>query len=151
MKSDRQGKILEIIRQNTVETQEDLTARLIDAGFRVTQATVSRDIKELRIIKVSDENGRYKYATAATDALKVRAKYRSIIEQTVTHADSANNLLVIKTFAGMAQAAAAAIDAIEFAGALGSIAGDDTILVVARDADAARLICAKIAEIIRNK
>lgn len=151
MKTERQRKILETIKAHSIETQEELTSKLIEAGYRVTQATVSRDIKELRIIKVSDDNGRYKYATADTDRVKVRAKYQSIIDQTVTHADHANNLVVIKTFAGMAQAAGAAIDAFTFDGVLGCIAGDDTILVVAKDTECARIICTNITDIISHR
>ncbi len=149
MKINRQSKILEIIKNNVIETQDELTSRLIAEGYSVTQATVSRDIKELRIIKVSDENGRYKYASPTTDGVGVRARYLNIIEQTVTHTDFANNLLVIKTFSGMAQAAGAAIDSMSFDGVLGCIAGDDTILVVTRDESTAAKISRKIGEIIK--
>ena len=149
MKLNRQSKILEIIKNNVIETQDELTARLISEGYSVTQATVSRDIKELRIIKVSDETGRYKYASPSTDGLGVRARYLNIIEQTVTHTDHANNLLVVKTFGGMAQAAGAAIDSMSVEGVLGCIAGDDTILVVTRDEATAAEISEKIREIIK--
>ncbi len=149
MKINRQSKILEIIKNNVIETQDELTARLLSEGYHVTQATVSRDIKELRIIKISDENGRYKYASPTTDGLGVRARYLNIIEQTVTHTEHANNLLVVKTFAGMAQAAGAAIDSMSFEGVLGCIAGDDTILVVTTDEMTADSISKKIRDIIK--
>jgi len=149
MKINRQSKILEIIKNNVIETQDELTARLLSEGYQVTQATVSRDIKELRIIKISDENGRYKYASPTTDGLGVRARYLNIIEQTVTHTEHANNLLVVKTFAGMAQAAGAAIDSMSFEGVLGCIAGDDTILVVTTDEMTADSISKKIRDIIK--
>ena len=140
---------LEIIKNNVIETQDELTARLLAEGYQVTQATVSRDIKELRIIKVSDENGRYKYASPSTDGIGVRARYLNIIEQTVTHTEYANNLLVVKTFAGMAQAAGAAIDSMSFEGVLGCIAGDDTILIVTTDEKTAGLVSDKIRNIIK--
>lgn len=149
MKINRQSKILEIIKNNVIETQDELTARLLAEGYHVTQATVSRDIKELRIIKVSDENGRYKYASPSTDGIGVRARYLNIIEQTVTHTEYANNLLVVKTFAGMAQAAGAAIDSMSFEGVLGCIAGDDTILIVTTDEKTAGLVSDKIRNIIK--
>ena len=149
MKLERQNKIIEIIRDNVVETQEDLTARLIAEGYRVTQATVSRDMKDLHIIK--DEYGRYKYAADTADTGRARAQYQNMIEQTVVRAQYANNLVVLKTYAGMAQAVGAAIDSVGFEGTIGCIAGDDTILVVARDVDSARTISEKITEIITHR
>ena len=132
MKSKRQAKILEIIEDQNIETQEELTALLLQAGFKVTQATVSRDIKELQIIKIADDKGGYKYASAFTDKTGVKARYTRIIIETVISADYANNLVVVKTFSGMAQAAGAAIDAMELEETLGSIAGDDTIMCAVR-------------------
>ena len=149
MKTERQNKIIEIINDNVVETQEELTARLIKAGYRVTQATVSRDMKDLHIIK--DAYGRYKYSADSADSGRARAQYQNMIEQTVIRAQCANNQVVLRTYAGMAQAVGAAIDSVSFDGTLGCIAGDDTILVIARDNDTARVICEKINEIITRR
>lgn len=151
MKSKRQAKILEIIEDQNIETQEELTALLLQAGFKVTQATVSRDIKELQIIKIADDKGGYKYASAFTDKTGVKARYTRIIIETVISADYANNLVVVKTFSGMAQAAGAAIDAMELEETLGSIAGDDTLIAVTRNEDSARHIAEKIIAMIRLK
>ena len=150
MKNERQAKILSLIKEKNIETQEELTSLLLKAGYKVTQATVSRDIKELKIIKITGEKGGYKYASASTDRLGVRAKYKKIIEETVINASYAKNLVVIKTFAGMAQAAGAAIDAIAFPEILGCIAGDDTLIAVANGEEAADQMTAKINDMLHQ-
>jgi len=138
MKSLRHGKILEIIAEHDVETQEELTEYLRNEGFAVTQATVSRDIKALRLIKISagtdgGEN-RYKYAVnrAGEDSAVPEAKFRTILGHAIVNTDYAGNLVVLKTYAGMAQASAAAIDSMSIDNILGTVAGDDTILIVMR-------------------
>ena len=109
MKSARQIAILEIIADQAIETQEELTLRLKEMGFDTTQATVSRDIKELKLVKVPDENGRYKYALKIPDGeIRVSAKFKTILEETVLRVDVSTSIVVIKTFPGMAQAAASA-------------------------------------------
>ena len=139
MKSLRHEKILEIITARDVETQEELTEYLKNEGFAVTQATVSRDIKALRLIKtavISEGNeNRYKYAVnkSGDDASAVpEAKFKTILDHALVSSDYAGNLVVLKTYAGMAQASAAAIDAMSIDNILGTVAGDDTILIVMR-------------------
>lgn len=130
MKKERQSTILSIIAQKDIETQEELTDELTRLGFAVTQSTVSRDIKELKIVKIAVDGDRYKYAAKSLESNENRAKYRTILSETVTSVHYAGNLLVVKTYAGMANAACAAIDAICKNEILGSIAGDDTIIAV---------------------
>ena len=140
MKSLRHEKILEIITKYEVETQEELTEYLKKEGFAVTQATVSRDIKALRLIKVakgSDESGdnKYKYSVnnskdEADSALG--EKFKTILGQSVVSIDYAGNLVVVKTYAGMANAFAAALDSMKLKDILGTLAGDDTIIIIVR-------------------
>ncbi len=138
---------MEIITEQDVETQEDLADRLREAGFHVTQATVSRDIRELRLSKVPDGHGRQKYATAGKDiiadrdGISVERRYIHVLREGFASMDRAQNLVVIKTVSGMAMAVAAALDAMEFDEVLGCIAGDDTIMVASRtEEDAGALI-----------
>lgn len=135
MKFKRHAKILEIIKNESIETQEELSGKLREAGFDVTQATVSRDIKELRLVKSLDKNGKYKYNQANINVNAIEAsKFHSVFTQSVIHVDYAMNLLVLKCHPGMGQAAAASVDAIEWNHDLvGTIAGDDTVLIVARN------------------
>lgn len=131
MTNQRHKKILEIINTFNIETQDDLINKLNEAGFDVTQATVSRDIKKLHLIKVQNaSNGKYTYTTPVIDNSKSESKFKNILKETVVSAKSAENIIVIKTYAGMANAAAAAIDNIAKDIIIGSIAGDDTIFVV---------------------
>lgn len=149
MKNDRQLKILDLVRDHELETQEDLLALLRQEGFEVTQATVSRDIKKLRLTKVALPNGKYKYAamgekTGDRDEL---GKFKSVLTQVVNKVLVAGNLVIVKTIPGAAQAACAAIDSHGFAEICGSIAGDDTIfLAVACDEDA-RSLCNKLKDL----
>ncbi len=148
-KYDRHNKILEIIGEYNVDTQEELIARLREAGFSTTQATVSRDIRELKLVKVSSEDGGYKYAVANHEGIKISAKYVNIIRDTVTSVDYANNIIVLKTYAGMAQAAAAAVDGMNWDEIVGCIAGDDNIFVLMRDVDAAIELVGKFRRIVK--
>ncbi|MBO5778392.1 MAG: arginine repressor [Clostridia bacterium] len=144
MKNKRQEKIIEIIESQIVETQEALQEKLRECGFDVTQATVSRDIKELRLTKVATRGDRYKYAVLDSDDPKQAAKFIFIMKETVLSVQTAQNMLVIKTFAGMAQAAAAALDNLFGTDVVGTIAGDDTIFAVISSNEAAALLQAKI-------
>lgn len=146
MKNKRQEAILDIILKNDVETQESLLEHLKERGFDVTQATVSRDIRELELIKVTSKSGGYKYASATRGEQRTNAKYTNIMRETVISVESASNLVVIKTYAGMAQAAAAAIDAIFGDEVLGTIAGDDTIFAATHSASAALSISRRLKE-----
>lgn len=138
-KSDRHAKIIELINTHAIETQEDLTEHLKKSGFEVTQATVSRDIKALKLVKVSavDESGSrigYKYAqnNRAEYSGELNEKFKNLLKDVILSADHAGNLAVFKTYAGMANAAAAAIDAMHNSSIVGSVAGDDTVLCVLR-------------------
>lgn len=130
MKTGRHQKILEIIEKENIETQDQLIDRLRECGFDTTQATISRDIKQLQIVKRTVGNGTYKYAVQKSLDGQTNVKYKNIIRETIYFVHSAENITVIKTYTGMANAAAAAIDAIAGDLVVGSIAGDDTIFVV---------------------
>ena len=132
MKSSRHMAILKIIKENDVETQYDLARLLQENGYNVTQATVSRDIKLLNLIKVS-ENGRQKYVVYANEENGNNGKYNTILKEGFVSMDMAQNILVIKTAPGMAMAVCAAIDALDWNEIVGSIAGDDTIMLVIRE------------------
>ena len=145
MKQSRHSVMLELIQQNDIETQEELAAMLAEKGYTVTQATVSRDIKELRLIKTANDHGVYKYVQAAkTSDIRTDDKQKTILTQSVESVTFARNLVVVRTFAGMANAAAAVMDSIAFSEVLGCIAGDDTILCVAKTDEQAELLTEKI-------
>ncbi len=149
MKNQRQAKIMEIIANRNVETQEQLLGELQSAGFRSTQATISRDIKELRIVKELTSFGTYRY-TAATDEVggTFSSKLNTIFRECITGYDYAQNLIVIRTLPGLASAAASAIDAMNMSVVVGSIAGDDTVLVIMRDNNAAAAFCGEIKSLL---
>ena len=133
MKYSRHTKILEIIENKDVETQDDLASELRKAGFQVTQATVSRDIKEMRLIKVLTKEGRYKYASIREKEGVVNERFLKIFRNSVTSINFAGNIIVIKTLVGSASAAAVSIDALNIKQIVGSIAGDDTIFLVVKE------------------
>lgn len=150
-KYDRHLKILELIQNSDIQTQEELVEALSLHGFEATQATVSRDIRELRIIKVLSPNGGYKYATAATDTVTdMESRLNTIFSESAVSIDHAKNLVVIKTLPGMAQAAASVIDSMQHVDLVGSIAGDDTLLLILRDDKAAQRITARLKRMIRG-
>ena len=137
MKENRQEKILQIIRNNIILTQDDLQAALENEGYHVTQSTISRDIKRLRLVKGHDENGNYRYIAAAKQADNFGdfAQYREIIAKSVISVDYSLNDVVIKCYSGMASSVCVAVDSIFGNRMLGTIAGEDTIFIVARTAD----------------
>ncbi len=138
MKSKRHAKILEIIADHAVETQEELQRLLNESGFSVTQATVSRDIKELRLVKAQSGTGGYRYTTgAASDLSDMSFRFHAIFSESVKSIDRAMNIVVIKCYTGMANAACAALDSIHWSGLVGTIAGDDTIFSLTRDEETA--------------
>ena len=142
MKNLRHSKIIEILGRQAVDTQDDLQAILEAEGFAVTQATVSRDIKELRIIKALAPSGEYRYAVPSepsgqTFSVSASARLRTIFRTSVTHIDAAQNIVVIKTLPATAQGACAAIDSMNDPTVVGSIAGDDTVFVALRNENAA--------------
>ena len=149
MKSKRQAKILEIISTTNVETQEQLLQELEEAGFRSTQATISRDIKELRVVKELTSLGTYRYTTAAAESTGTfSARLNTIFRECVTGFDYAQNIIVIRTLPGLASAAGSAIDAMNLSLVVGSISGDDTVMVVMRDNNAAAAFCGEIKNLI---
>ena len=135
MKIKRQTKILELIKKYEIETQEDLSAYLEKEGFQVTQATVSRDIRELKLTKVSLGNGKQKYIALLETNEDLSQKYERIFRDGFISMDIAQNILVVKTVPGMAMAVAAALDALQIQEIVGSIAGDDTIMCAARSTE----------------
>ena len=148
MKAKRQSKILELIRKNDIETQEELLAYLLDDGFVVTQATVSRDIREMKLTKIATENGRQKYAVLNDKVEHMSEKYVRVLRDGFVSMDVAQNILVIKTVSGMAGAVCASIDAMNMHEIVGSIAGDDTIMCAIRTAEDAVAIMKKIRKIV---
>ncbi len=149
MKSERQAKILEIITTREVETQEQLQRELTEAGFPTTQATVSRDMKELRVIKELGSSGRYRYASSMQEtASTFSGRLHKIFRECVTSVDYAQNLVVIKTMPGLAHAAGSAVDSMELPSLLGTLAGDDTTLLVMRDTASAGSLCAEIKRML---
>ncbi len=137
MKARRHAKILELIKAYDIDTQEGLLQYLREAGFDVTQATVSRDIKELRLVKSLTRDGRYKYATGHDNARDMSAKFYSLFSDSVVGVESAQNLVVVHTMNGMAQAVCAAMDTLRFPEFVGTLAGEDTIFIVCRTAEIA--------------
>jgi transcriptional regulator of arginine metabolism len=149
MKSNRQAKILEIISNRNVETQEQLLDALQAEGFHSTQATISRDIKELRIVKELTSFGTYRYTTSANEVTgSFSAKLNTIFRECVVGFDYAQNIIIIRTLPGLASAAGSAIDAMNLSIIVGSLAGDDTVMVVMRDNNAAAAFCGEIKSLI---
>lgn len=146
MKIKRQDEILRIISSEDIETQEDLVTSLRAIGYKVTQATVSRDIRELRLIKVAAKGGGFKYAKPEKHEIAVSERLTRILTDSLVHVDSSGNIIVVKTLSGSANVAAEAIDNLGWAEILGTIAGDNTIFVVVRDETEA----AEISDRIRN-
>jgi transcriptional regulator of arginine metabolism len=130
MKNSRHTRILEIINDNVIETQDDLIEKLRESGYPVTQATVSRDIKQLGLIKTATKDGGYKYTAPRNDGAGNDTKLRTIMKETIISAQEAQNIVVLKTMPGMATAAATSLDVLMGDDIVGSIAGDDTIFIV---------------------
>ena len=149
MKSQRQAKIMEIISTQNVETQEQLLAALQQAGFRGTQATISRDIKELRIVKELSNLGTYRYTAPSSEMDGTfSTRLNTIFRECVVSFDYAQNIVVIRTLPGLASAAGSAIDAMNMSLVVGSLSGDDTVMVVMRDTNAAAAFCGEIKNLI---
>lgn len=149
MKTQRQAKIIEIVSTQDVETQEQLLEALQDAGFYSTQATISRDIKELRIVKELTKYGTYRYSIAAKEVTGTfSGRLNAIFKECVTGYDYAQNLVVVHTIPGLAGAAASAVDTMELPFVVGTIGGDDTVLIVLRDNNAAAAFCGEMKSIL---
>ena len=151
MKAQRQAKSVEIISNANVETQEQLLQALTDQGFNSTQATISRDIKELRIVKELTSLGTYRYCVPEKDAPPaISDRLNNIFRECVISVDYAENLVVIHTLPGMANAAASALDAMRSGAVLGTLAGDDTVVIVMREGHAAAAFSGEIKAVIRK-
>ena len=149
MKTKRQSKIIELIQKYEIETQEELSGYLQQAGFQVTQATVSRDMRELKLTKVATGNGRQKYVILGNEKHdRLNSKYARVLREGYMSMDMAQNILVIKTVSGMASAVCAAIDAMDFTEIVGSIAGDDTIMCAVRSVEETMALIKKLRKII---
>lgn len=145
VKSQRQAKIMEIISTQNVETQEQLMAALMENGFRCTQATISRDIKEMRIVKELTSLGSYRYTTSGGEiGGSFSSRLNTIFRECVIGYDYAQNIIVIRTLPGLASAAGSAIDAMNMNAVVGTLAGDDTVMIVMRDNNAAAAFCGEI-------
>lgn len=149
MKTQRQAKILEIVTSKDVETQEQLLSELQNAGFNSTQATISRDIKELRIVKELTSFGTYRYTVSSKEmGGTFSTRLNTIFRECVTGYDYAQNIVVIHTLPGLASAAGSAVDAMSMSFVLGTLAGDDTVMIVMRDTNAAAAFCNEIKNLL---
>ncbi len=150
MKVERHSKIVELIGKYEIGTQEELAQMLNEAGFNVTQATVSRDIRELKLTKVQAENGRQRYVVLEAPRGTSAIKYIRILKDGFVSMDMAQNILVIKTVSGMAMAVAAALDAIQMHEIVGCIAGDDTIMCAVRSVDDTIILMEKLKKMVED-
>ena len=150
MKTKRQTKMLELIKKHNIETQEELSDYLQKEGYQVTQATVSRDIRELKLTKVAMSNGRQKYAALTEANEDLSEKYTRVFRDAFVSMDMAQNILVIKTVSGMAMAVAAAIDAMHLHEIVGCIAGDDTIMCAVRSVDDTNAVMSRLRKLVED-
>lgn len=150
MKTSRHAKILELIKKNDIGTQEELSERLEQEGYQVTQATVSRDIRELKLTKVALDNGKQKYAVLPETNQDMTQKFVRVFKDGFISMDMAQNILVIKTVSGMAMAVAAALDAMDCHEIVGSIAGDDTIMCAVRTVDDTIVLMGRLRKIVEE-
>lgn len=150
MKSQRQAKIMEIISTMNVETQEQLLCELQNEGFRCTQATISRDIKEMRIVKELTSMGTYRYTTSTNEmGGTFTSRLNTIFRECVVSYDYAQNIIVIRTLPGLASAAGSAIDTMNLSAVIGTLAGDDTVIVIMRDNNSAAAFCGEIKNLTK--
>ena len=150
MKKNRHQKIRELVEQYEIETQEELADRLKEAGYAVTQATVSRDIRELKLSKIPMGDGRQKYAVVSHSDHYLGEKYIRVLRDGFVSMDMAQNILVVKTVSGMAMAVAAALDAMKLKEIVGSIAGDDTIMMAVRTVEDTEIVMDKIRNVLES-
>ena len=148
MKTGRDARILDIIAEHPIETQDELLTRLREEGFKATQATISRDIKDLRLVKTLGSDGKYRYVSASRSSTDIRTNFSNLFSTSVDSIDVAQNLVVIKTLSGMAQAVCAALDSADYPSVVGTIAGDDTIFIACRTADLAVSLTEELKKLI---
>ena len=151
MKAQRHAKIIDLISRYDIETQEELVSRLNEQGYRVTQATISRDIRELKLTKIASDGGRQKYAVVYEGADMLNGKYLRVLRDGFVSMDMAQNILVVKTVSGMAMAVAAALDKMQWPEIAGCIAGDDTIMCAVRSVDETVQVMGKIQKIVSTQ
>ncbi|MCI6499157.1 MAG: arginine repressor [Lachnospiraceae bacterium] len=151
MKLARHRKIIELVNERVIETQEELAEQLKQSGYNVTQATVSRDIRELKLTKITDNSGKQRYGVVQNKSTDMNEKYIRILKDGFMSMDMAMNILVIKTVSGMAMAVAAALDAMQWSEIVGSIAGDDTIMCAVRSVDETLIVMEKIKKIVDSR
>jgi transcriptional regulator of arginine metabolism len=149
MKERRHAKILELIGKFSIDTQEELLRRLREEGFEVTQATVSRDIKELRLIKALSPDGKYQYSTGQESSKDLSSKFAFLLADNAVSVSFVGNILVIKCLTGMANAVCAAMDLVEWEGIVGTLAGDDTIFVLMQNEEEAGRLCGVLQKMLR--
>lgn len=150
MKLKRQAKILEIIQRQPVDTQEELQKVLKEDGFLVTQATVSRDIKEMRLVKVLDTDGRYRYSVERKEGMQISSKFHSLFADAVVSVSYAANIVVVKCLNGMAGAVCAAMDSLHWEGLIGTLAGDDTFIGIAASEQRAADLTEELRKLMRQ-
>ena len=150
VRKDRQEQIIDLIQNESIFTQDELIKKLKDRGFDVTQATISRDIKDLKLIKKVGKSGRSEYSVHERESNIVQSKYHTILKGAVMTADYAGNICVIKTHVGMANAACASLDAMPWDGIVGTLAGDDTIFVLCKDEEKTKEFSIKLKELVKE-
>lgn len=150
MKLERHEKIIELIHEYEIETQEELAARLKESGYKVTQATVSRDIRELNLTKVVGKSGKSRYEVLHSSKQNLSEKYSRVLRDAFVSMDMAQNILVVKTVPGMAMGVAAALDELQWKEILGCIAGDDTIMCAVKSVDQTLLVMERLRKVLEN-
>lgn len=150
MKNERQEKILDLITKFEIETQDEMISRLREAGYNVTQATISRDMRDLKLTKVLTSRGTYKYTVNRSRLHMNNVKFNHAVVDSILSVDYACNNIVLKTYPGLAQAVASAVDALNVQEILGCVGGDDTIIVVTRDQESSKEISEKIKELMKT-
>ena len=150
MKTGRQRKILELISEHNIETQEELLGLLRAGGFDVTQATVSRDIKELRLVKALDPGGKYRYVSSQPEKPDISSRFFSLFNDAVSSVDNGQNIVCVKCYSGMAQAVCAAMDSVHLDGVIGTLAGEDTIFILCRSETCAITLTGELKSLIKH-
>lgn len=150
MKSGRHARILDIIAEKPIETQDELLTILKSEGYKATQATISRDIKDLRLVKTLGSDGKYRYVTAEINTTNLQSGFSSLLGTAVVSIDRAENIVVVKTLSGMAQAICASLDSINYSSVVGTIAGDDTIFIACRSKELAAGLADELKKLIKQ-
>ncbi len=150
MKTGRQRKIVELVNENNIETQEELLKLLRDDGYDVTQATVSRDIKELRLVKALDPGGKYRYVSSQSETPDISSRFHSIFADSVVSVENGQNIVCVKCYTGMAQAVCTAMDSVRLDSVIGTLAGEDTIFVLCRSESSAAALVSDLKALLKR-